>query len=96
VPKRSQQLRQFLLIALMAFTLFGVQLIQSSPLHNHAQHTVDCELCHMKFSDEALLQPTLAVAFIAHGIPYAQYLREFYSFSNPSPYHGRAPPFSSR
>jgi hypothetical protein len=93
---RYQQLRHALLIALMAFTLLGVQLVQASPLHDHTLHSVDCALCHLQFSDDSLAQPTLSVAFIAHNIPYAQYLREYHSFSNPSPYQGRAPPFSSR
>lgn len=87
-----QHLRHALLIALMAFTLLGVQLVQASPLHDHAKHSVDCALCHLQFSDDALVQPTLSVAFIAHSMPYAQYLREFYSFASPSPYQGRAPP----
>ena len=94
--KRYQQIRHALLIALMAFTLLGVQLVQALPLHNHAQHSVDCALCHLQFNDDASTHPTLAVAFIAHSVPYAQYLREFYSFSNPSPYQGRAPPFLTR
>lgn len=90
------QLRKYLLIALAVFMLAGAQLAQASPLHDHTRHSVDCALCHLQLGDDALLQPTLGVAFIAHNVPYAQYLREFHSFSNPSPYHGRAPPSSSR
>lgn len=93
---RCRQYRHALLIALMAFMLAGVQVAQSSPLHDHARHTVDCALCHLQLGDDASIRPALSVAFIAHSVPYAQYLREFYSFSNPSPYHGRAPPASSR
>ena len=93
---QHQQLRRLLLIAVMAFTLAGVQLVKHSPLHDHAQHTVECALCHLQLSDDAFLRPALSVAFIARSVPYAQYLREFYSFSSPSPYHGRAPPLSSR
>lgn len=85
-------MRRILLIALMAFTLIGVQLVQSSPLHDHTQHSVDCALCHLHFGDDALVQRNMSVAVIAHSVPYAQYLREFYSFNNPSPYQGRAPP----
>lgn len=80
----------------MAFALAGVQLLQHSPLHDHAQHAVNCALCHLQLSDDALLHSTVSVAFIAHNILYAQYLREFHSSQNPSPYHGRAPPFFSR
>lgn len=92
----QEQLRKYLLIVLAIFMLAGAQLAQSSPLHDHARHSVDCALCHLQLGDDAMLQPTLGVAFIAHNVPYAQYLREFLSYHNPSPYHGRAPPLSSR
>ena len=96
MPNRYQQLRQrlihSLMITFMVLLFAGAQLAQSSPLHDHTQHSVDCALCHLQLGDDALLQPTLSVAFIAHSVPYAQYLREFLSFNNPSPYHGRAPP----
>ncbi|HEY0962013.1 MAG TPA: hypothetical protein VGE69_06625 [Pseudomonadales bacterium] len=88
------QLRKYLLVVLAVLMLAGAQLAQSSPLHDHTQHSVDCGLWHLQLGDDVLLRPTLGVAFIAHNIPYAQYLREFYSFSNPSPYQGRAPPSS--
>ena len=93
--QRLQQFRHALLIAFVAFTLLGAQLVQNSPLHDHTQHSVDCALCHLQLGDEARVQPALSVAFIAHSVPYAQYLREFYSFASPSPYNGRAPPSSS-
>lgn len=93
---QASQLRKYLLVALAVFMLAGVQIVQSSPLHDHTRHSVDCALCHLQLGDDALLQPTLSVAFIAHNVPYAQYLRKFYSFSNPSPYQGRAPPSSIR
>lgn len=93
---RLLQPRQYLLIAFMAFMLIGVQLVQSSPLHDHSKHSVDCALCHLQLGDDSVVQSTHSVAFIAHSIPYAQYLREFYSFTSPSPYLGRGPPSSSR
>jgi len=86
------QLRKYLLVALAVFMLAGAQLVQSSPLHDHTRHSVDCGLCHLQLGDDVLLQPSPGVAFIAHSPPHAQYLREFVSFSSPSPYQGRAPP----
>lgn len=89
----ASQLKKYLLVTLAVFMLAGIQIVQASPLHDHTRDSVDCALCHLQLGDEALLRPTLGVAFIAHNVPYAQYLREFYSSTNPSPYHGRAPPF---
>lgn len=95
-PYSIRSLRQALLVALMAFMLIGAQLAQASPLHDHTKHSVDCALCHLQLGDDALAQTTPGIAFTAHAVPYAQYLSEFRSFHNPSPYHGRAPPFASR
>jgi hypothetical protein len=92
VLNRYQQLRQILLIALMAFTLAGVQLIQSSPLHDHTQHTVDCALCHLQLGDDTLVRHQLMVPFVAVAAPAATALPVFYFVSSPSPYQGRAPP----
>ena len=89
-----KELRSYLLIALMALTLVGVQFLQSSPLHDHTQHSVECAVYHLSFSDDALFDRNVAVAAIARSVPYSQYLQDFYSFGNPSPYQGRAPPLA--
>jgi hypothetical protein len=88
--------RQWLLVALMAITLVGVQVVQASPLHDHTQHSVDCALCHLQLNSDGVAELTLTFDYLAPAVRYAQLLREFYSFSNPSPYQGRAPPCSSR
>ncbi len=89
-----QHLRKALLIALMAFTLVGVQLIQSSPLHDHTQDTVDCALCHLQLSDDTLVHHQFIVPVKVASAPVAAALSRFYSCSSPSPYQGRAPPRS--
>ena len=89
---RRQQLRQILLIALMAFTLAGVQLAQASPLHNHAQHSVDCALCHLQLSDDVLVYQHIPLPVIEAGAAVSINSPEFYTSSSPSPYQGRAPP----
>lgn len=92
MPNRFQQMRHLLLIALMAFTLLGVQLAQSSPLHQHTQHTVDCALCHLQLSDDVLPGNEFAPAFVPSAAPAVAAPPRFYSFASPSPYQGRAPP----
>lgn len=92
----SQQVRQLLLISLMACALIGVQLVQASPLHEHTSHSVDCALCHLQLSDDALFQHASSFAVAASGTRYNQLVAEFYSFRNPSPYQGRAPPLFFR
>jgi hypothetical protein len=93
MPTRyRQQLRQLLLLSLMVFTLTGVQLVQASALHNHTQHTVDCALCHLQFSDDALVQHQINLAFQGVAAPVAPLIPELYVSANPSPYQGRAPP----
>lgn len=85
-------MRQVLLIALMAFTLVGVQLVQSSPLHSHAQHSVDCALCHLQLSDDTLARHQLTPTFVPNSAPGTALPAAVYAFSSPSPYQGRAPP----
>jgi hypothetical protein len=92
VLNRIRQTRQFLLIALMALTLVGVQLAQSSPLHNHAQHSVDCALCHLQLSDDVLVRHQFTPLFVPNSAPNRVTPAQFYSLSFPSPYQGRAPP----
>jgi hypothetical protein len=81
------------LTSLLAFTLFGVQVLQESPLHDHAQETVDCALCHLQHlgddSEVAHVMPAVDVvaqAVISHAS------HAILPSVNPSPYHGRAPP----
>jgi hypothetical protein len=92
VLNRFRHMRHVLLIALMAFTLLGVQLAQSSPLHQHTQHSVDCALCHLQLSDDVLVRYQFAPAFAPNVAPDAVAPTQFYSLSFPSPYQGRAPP----
>ena len=87
-----QLTRRFGLIALMLFVLTGVQLLQASPLHDHAQHSVDCVLCHVPLADAPPPQhgmvPTFATAVATATDPASN----FRSSRTPSPYQGRAPP----
>ncbi len=91
---RYRQLRHFLLIALIAFTLVGVQLVQFSPLHDHPRDTFDCALCHLQFGDNALIQHHLTVQFSSTAAQVAVPVPKFHVTSTPSPYQGRAPPLS--
>jgi hypothetical protein len=95
-PRYCQQIRQLLLISLMAFALVGVQLVQASPLHDHTGHTVDCALCHLQFTDVALEQYQPSFAWFASTVRFHQQTAAFLSSRNPSPYQGRAPPAVSR
>jgi hypothetical protein len=92
VLNHIRQMRQALLIALMAFTLVGVQLAQASPLHNHVQHSVDCALCHLQLGDDVVVRVQVTAAFIPNAAPQPVTPAPFYSFTSPSPYQGRAPP----
>jgi len=87
-----QKLARLLLISLMAFSLIGVQALQASPLHQHAQHSVDCALCHLQLSDDAEVQYQSVITRLATVILKTISAGTFYSFINPSPYQGRAPP----
>lgn len=92
----SHQVRQLLLISLMAVALIGVQLVQASPLHEHASHSVDCALCHLQLSDDALFQSARDPASVAPGTYRYPPLKNFANLRNPSPYQGRAPPMPFR
>ena len=87
-----QNFARLLLISLMAFTLIGVQLVQASPLHQHTQHSVDCALCHLQFSDDAEIQYQNVITRLAAITLKIVPASTFYSFISPSPYQGRAPP----
>lgn len=81
------------LISLLAFTLFGVQVLQESPLHDHAQETVDCALCHLQhLGDDSEIPHVLAPLDRAtQAVPGIAAHAVLPSIS-PSPYRGRAPP----
>lgn len=87
-----QRLIRLLLISLMAFSLVGVQVLQASPLHQHAQHSVDCALCHLQLSDDAEIHYQSVVTRLAKIVLKTSLPGTFYSFISPSPYQGRAPP----
>ena len=86
------KIAQLLLISLMAFTLIGVQALQASPLHQHAQHSVDCGLCHLQLSDDAEIQYQNIITRLAQTPVKTLPASSFYTFVSPSPYQGRAPP----
>jgi len=81
------------LIALMAFMLLGVQLLQHSPLHDHAREIVDCALCHVQAlgddteHEQSFTLPTVAVTAVLAVKSLAAPISTL-----PSPYQGRAPP----
>jgi hypothetical protein len=81
------------LAGLLTFTLIGAQVVQESPLHNHAQETVDCALCHLQHPGDG----TDVARVLAHVERVVQAAHNAASptvipFVNPSPYQGRAPP----
>jgi len=72
--------------------LLGVQTLQSSFLHDHVQHQVDCVLCHIDSHDQgivSLADLTLREAQIFHLSAFAD--QEYFSCLYPS-YQGRSPP----
>ncbi|MDR2212953.1 MAG: hypothetical protein LBE21_04935 [Pseudomonadales bacterium] len=85
-------LRHLLLLLLLSFTLIGVQLVQDSPLHVHAQHTVDCALCHFQLSDDTEYTPQFQLC-AAPDCPrlIAASVAAIIDFT-PLPYQSRAPP----
>jgi len=87
-----QKFARLLLISLMAFTLIGVQALQASPLHQHAQHSVDCALCHLQLSDDAEIQYQNVITRLIQTTFKTRPPGTFYTFLSPSPYQGRAPP----
>ena len=80
-------------IALVAVFLAGVQMLQSSPWHDHQRETVDCALCHLQtLGDDSEIDHSLPLA--PAGITTAMVVAasQFTSSLFPSPYQGRAPP----
>jgi len=88
--------RNLWLVSLLALTVFGGQVLQASPLHNHAQETVDCALCHLQtLGDDSeythgLVQLLPAARATSAVLPPATPAAAF-----TSPYQGRAPPITS-
>ena len=88
--------RNLWLVSLLALTVFGGQVLQASPLHNHAQETVDCALCHLQtLGDDSeyahgLVQLVPATRATTAVLPPATPAAPF-----TSPYQGRAPPITS-
>jgi hypothetical protein len=88
--------RNLWLVSLLALTVFGGQVLQASPLHNHAQETVDCALCHLQtLGDDSeythgLVQLLPAACATSAVLPPATPAAAF-----TSPYQGRAPPITS-
>jgi hypothetical protein len=88
--------RNLWLVSLLALTVFGGQVLQASPLHDHTQETVDCALCHLQTlgddseQDRGLSLPVLATTTVA-----AAFVPALPAAAFPSPYQGRAPPATS-
>jgi len=87
-----QLARRYGLIALMLFVLAGVQVLQASPLHDHAQHSVDCGLCHVPLADAPSSAQGLIPEFDATTTALPCLAADVHDTHNPSPYQGRAPP----
>lgn len=88
----KQLARRYGLIALMLFVLAGMQVIQASPLHDHAQHSVDCGLCHVPVADAPATPHGIVPEFDTRPAALPTLAAVFLSSHNPSPYQGRAPP----
>ena len=81
------------LIALMAFMLFAVQLLQHSPLHDHAHEIVDCAMCHLQtLGDDTEHEQSFSLPVVAVATPVVTESIATLPNSIPSPYQGRAPP----
>jgi hypothetical protein len=87
-----QLIQRYGLIALMLFVLAGVQVLQASPLHDHAQHSVDCGLCHVPLADDPAAQSSSVPDLRRASAPLPARLAHFCGDTSPSPYQGRAPP----
>ena len=81
------------LIALLAFTLVGLQLLQNSPWHDHAREVVDCALCHLQtLGDDTEIDHSLPLPAVDAQTVVVLLAIVTPSSHSPSPYHGRAPP----
>ncbi len=81
------------LIALLAFTLVGVQLMQNSPWHDHAREVVDCALCHLQtLGDDTEIDHNLPLPVADAQAVVVLLVIATPASPSPSPYQGRAPP----
>ena len=81
------------LIALMAFMLLGVQLLQHSPLHDHVREVVDCALCHLQtLGDDTEYEQGFNLPMVAATTFVVADSVAAPGLSLSSPYQGRAPP----
>jgi hypothetical protein len=80
-------------IALIAVLLAGVQMLQSSPWHDHQRETVDCALCHLQtLGDDSEIGHSLPLAQAVVATPVVVAADQFFSSHFAAPYQGRAPP----
>lgn len=80
-------------IALIAVLLAGVQMLQSSPWHDHQRETVDCALCHLQtLGDDSEIDHALPLAQAAVATPVVAAADQFFPSHFAAPYQGRAPP----
>lgn len=87
--------RNLWLVSLLALTVFGGQVLQASPLHNHAQETVDCALCHLQtLGDDTVIDRSLPLAVSSPASIAAAFIPAAPATPFASPYQGRAPPLA--
>jgi len=88
--------RHWLKISLIILVLTGIQVVQASPLHDHLDHVAGCALCHYNGNSHAIPVICQQIPVVkSHGIlTVSDY--SLIPVSQPSPFQGRAPPFSIR
>jgi hypothetical protein len=85
--------RNLWLVSLLALAVFGGQVLQASPLHNHAQETVACALCHLQtLGDDSELDHGLPLVILAAATAVPSFVPAIPAVAFSSPYQGRAPP----
>jgi len=88
--------RNLWLVSLLALTVFGGQVLQASPLHNHTQETVDCALCHLQtLGDDTVIDHSLPLTVTGSISIAAAFVPATPAAPFTSPYQGRAPPSAS-
>ncbi len=86
--------RQILLVCSLVLLLLGSQVVQSSSVHDHSQHQVDCVLCHYDSHDQAVATQADANLFQAQTTAQTVWAEpEYYSYTYPA-YQGRSSPNS--
>lgn len=84
--------RKYLLVGFLALLLLGVQSVQASTIHDHAQHQVDCVLCHFDSHDQASLAQADFKVFERQGIQFTAFPTHTVYSLHFTPYQGRSPP----